>query len=318
MSALKRKTVTETLTDELKFVEVSNIVPNRNQPRKDFNQKELEELAESIDVNGMIQPIAVRLLEEPAEDGEEYELIAGERRWRAHILLDKKRIKAIISVHTENESSLLALIENLQRTDLSPIEEAYALRSLMEKGKFTQETLAKQIGKSRPHVANALRLIKLESAIQTMITKKELEYWHGLNILSLPKEEQLAMAQKAVDKKWSVAELKKHVDKATGKNDVKDHNEVLQEEKEIEEQEKIQGPKHPIPDDYILIKIDSKSEEELETIVSAFIDTAGFHCFFNEDIKTEIKRATSPLQKLNEERKAAKLLKEQEKEQVTE
>ena len=292
--------VKKEITEELTYIAIESIIPNRFQPRKFFDQKELEDLAEAIDSNGLLQPIIVRKLAEPVETGEIYELIAGERRWRAHKHLEKKRIKAIITDHDDNQSATSALIENLQRADLSSIEEAYALRQLMDLNSCTQEALAKQIGKSRPYVANLLRILKLPDEVQAMISKKELDSWHGISLLALPKEKQIEMAQKSVEKDWSVAELKKNIDKITGKDIVKD----VEVATEIFDTEEV---KNPVPNTYILVKLDS--EDERQHVLTS-LKEAGFNVFLNEDIKTEIKRATSPLIKVNEERASKKAAKE--------
>ena len=272
--------------ETLQYIPVNLIVPNKFQPRKFFDQKELEDLADSIDANGLLQPIVVRKLETQLETGEVYELIAGERRWRAHKHLEKKRIKSLVTEHDDSQSATLALIENLQRSDLSSMEEAYALRQLMDLTKMTQEAVAKKIGKSRPYVANILRLIQLPDEIQTMISKKELDSWQGLNLLSAPKEHQVELAQKSFEKNWTVAELIKHIDKITGKDLVKEEAEKAKDEaKKIAE-----ALKHPIPDRYILLKL---TEDDVLSDVIESLKASGFEYFQNEEIKIEIKQATS-------------------------
>jgi len=290
------------VSEELTYIDVANIIPNKFQPRKFFDQKELEDLAEAIDSNGLLQPIIVRKLLEQADGGEEYELIAGERRWRAHKLLEKSKIKAIVTDHGDNTSATLALIENLQRADLSAIEESYALSQLMDLEGCTQDVLAKKIGKSRSYVANSLRILKLPDEVQAMISKKELEAWHGISLLALPQEKQLEVAQKAVEKSWSVAELKNQIDKVTNKT-------PKAEKVETEEAVVDLTVKYPVPDIFILIKLDAESERQ--DVLDSLSD-AGLVFYLNEDIKSEIKAATSPLLKVNEERAAKKALKQEE------
>ena len=269
------------LKEELKYILVTSIVPNRFQPRKDFNQQDLEELAKSIDENGLLQPVVVRKLVEPAETGEIYELIAGERRWRAHKILDETRIKALITEHDDCKSAAMALIENLQRSNLSAIEQACAMRQLMTLGNFTQETIAKRIGKSRSYVANTLRLLQAPTEIQTLLSRKQLETWHVLSLLMLPPEQQIELANKTVEKGWSITTLKERVDKLTGRAEKK---------KEVEgKAEKEDAPKSPVPARYILIRLED--EAELEN-VKASLTEGGLRFFQNEDIKLEIKRAT--------------------------
>lgn len=295
------KRESEQPVESIEYLSVDEIIPNRFQPRKTFNDKELEDLAESIDQNGLLQPISVRKIHD-AEHGDKYELIAGERRWRAHKLLGKSRIKAIVGSFDDNKSAALALIENLQRSNLSGIEEAYALRNLMDMYGYNADKMAKKIGKSRSYVANAVRLINLPDDVKAMISLKKLDSWHGLTLLSLPTAEvQSELAHKAIEKEWSVADLKTAVEKITGKDEARKNNEkkkgLTEETKPSLETVGTEGPKHPVPDNYILIKVDS--QEELEDI-SASLSEAGLTVFFKEDIRNEIKKATSPIKSIRE------------------
>lgn len=164
-------------------VKISLIDVNKNQPRKNFDQKALEELAESIRANGLLQPIVL------IRKGERYEIVAGERRFRAFRILGESTIPAIVKNLTNRQAMELALVENLQREDLSPIEEAKAINLLIEKFSLTQQELAQRIGKSRPAIANALRLITLPEEIQKLIDEGRISAGHGRAILSLEKEE---------------------------------------------------------------------------------------------------------------------------------
>ena len=146
------------------MVAVDQIDPNPYQPRRNFDDAKLEELAASIREHGVVQPIVVRPL-----GGSRYELVAGERRWRACRLLSMESVPAVIKDLSASQTTELALIENIQREDLSPIEEAGALRTLMQEFDFTQEQLALRLGKSRPYVANILRLLQLPNEVQELL-----------------------------------------------------------------------------------------------------------------------------------------------------
>lgn len=161
-------------------LEVSRLVPNPHQPRKEFKPEALEELAASIRSKGVLQPILV----EPREDGS-YTIVAGERRYRAALLAGLTRVPAIIRTFTEQERLEIALIENLQREDLTPIEEAKAYRTLMETSGLSQEELAERIGKNRSTIANTLRLLKLPEDMQEAIHSGSLSPGHARAILSI-------------------------------------------------------------------------------------------------------------------------------------
>ena len=166
-------------------LKLSEIEPNREQPRKRFDEEALTQLAESIRIHGVIQPLLVR----PAAGGT-YQLVAGERRWRAARMAGLTEVPAVIKELSEQEAMELALIENLQREDLNPIEEALGYQELMDAYGFTQEQVAKRVGKSRSAVANALRLISLPEEIRPMLEDGSLSAGHARALLSLddPKE----------------------------------------------------------------------------------------------------------------------------------
>lgn len=176
--------------NEVLNISMERIVPGKHQPRKDFDRKKLEELVQSIKSHGIIQPIVVT----PAGDGN-YELVAGERRWRAGKIAGMKEIPAIVKQVNEREMAEIALIENLQREDLNLLEEAEAYRKLMEVHCLNQEEIAQKVGKSRPVIANALRILQLPSPIKEMIKKQELSAGHAKAILGL--KDQAAMVQLA-------------------------------------------------------------------------------------------------------------------------
>jgi len=162
---------------------VSDIVPNTLQPRVTFNQEALQELAESIQAHGVLQPVLVR----PLASGK-YELIAGERRFRAAQLAGLKEVPVIVRETTDSDALAIALIENIQREDLNPIETACAYRQLMEEFDLTQSELARQVGKAQPSIANAVRLLRLSVEIQDSIRTGRLSEEHGKALLSVSDE----------------------------------------------------------------------------------------------------------------------------------
>ena len=171
---------------------IHKVEPNPDQPRKDFDPEELQSLADSIATHGVVQPLTVRELPNGY-----YQIIAGERRWRAARLAEVKEIPAVIMEADDKKVMELALIENLQRQDLNPVEEAMGYQTLMQEYGMTQEDAAKQVGKSRPAVANALRLLNLSDKVLEMVRKGELSAGHARAILSLKTQKlQEAAAQK--------------------------------------------------------------------------------------------------------------------------
>ena len=187
-------------------VRISEVEPNRKQPRQNFDEEKLEELAESIKTFGLLQPILVQ-----KRDGY-YEIIAGERRWRAALKAGLKEVPVIIRDYTEKEILELSLIENIQRENLNPIEEAQAYKRLMDEFGLGQNEVAQRVSKSRPAVANSLRLLKLEENVQKMLIDGQISMGHARALLPLEiPEEQLAVAQKIAQKELSVRETEKLV-----------------------------------------------------------------------------------------------------------
>lgn len=179
---------------------IHKVEPNPGQPRQDFDEEELQALADSIAAHGIIQPLTVRQL-----SGEYYQIIAGERRWRAARLAGLSEVPAVVIDADDKKTMELALIENLQRQDLNPVEEALGYRSLMEDYGLTQEDTAAQVGKSRSAVANALRLLALTPAVLEMVRNGSLTAGHARAVLTLKEEKlQLAAAQKIVNLSLSV------------------------------------------------------------------------------------------------------------------
>ncbi len=184
----------ETVSSPSNLLPLHKIEPNPNQPRKVFDEEALEDLAESIREHGLIQPIAVR----PEENGY-YRIIAGERRWRAARIAGLAEVPVLILNADDKAVMELAMIENLQRKDLNPIEEARGYQTLMDEYGLTQEEAAERVGKSRPAVANALRLLLLPRELQDMLVSGELSAGHARALLALPKKsQQLQAAQKVV------------------------------------------------------------------------------------------------------------------------
>lgn len=187
-------------------INISEIQPDKSQPRKKFDQTALEELAESIREHGVLQPLLIR----PMQDGMGYQIVAGERRWRAAKLAGLTEVPAIIKELTEREAAELALVENLQREDLGPVEEAKGYQNLAENYGLTQEEIAKRVGKSRPVVANALRLLGLAPEVLDFLEDGKLTTGHAKVLLSIEdKAQQLRAATVVVEQKLSVRETEK-------------------------------------------------------------------------------------------------------------
>ena len=190
--------------DRLTMVAVNDIQPGRYQPRVQMDDAALQELAESIKAQGVIQPVIVR------ERGlSQYELIAGERRWRASQLAGLSEIPVVIKSISDETALAMGLIENLQRENLNPIEEARGLKRLADEFSLTHETIAKAVGKSRSAISNSLRLLGLPEPVQDMLYQRRLEMGHARALLTLPVVDQLMLAQKAVKNGWSVREVER-------------------------------------------------------------------------------------------------------------
>lgn len=207
------------------IVDINKIEPNRKQPRKDFDQDSLLELSDSIKQYGLIQPILV------VDRGTFYEIVAGERRWRASKLAGLKEVPVIIRNFTEQEIVEIALIENLQRKDLNPIEEALAYKRLMTEFNLKQDEVALRVSKNRATVANSIRLLKLCDNVQQMLIDNELTEGHARALLSIDNaDEQYKAALKIYNEKMSVRDVEKYV-KNLGKPEtvkpVKEINESL-------------------------------------------------------------------------------------------
>ena len=187
-------------------IKISEIDPNMGQPRKKFDEDELLELAESIKIHGVIQPIIL------TKRGKRYEIIAGERRWRASKLAGLVKIPAVIREYTDKEIMEVSLIENIQRQDLNPIEEATAFKNLIDEYKMKQDDLAERVSKSRSAITNALRLLKLDDKVKAMLAEGLISTGHARALLAVEdKNKQQILATKIFDEKLSVRETEKLV-----------------------------------------------------------------------------------------------------------
>ena len=168
--------------DRVLYIDINDIKPNKDQPRKTFNEEKLKDLANSIKENGVIQPLIIR----KAQNG--YELVAGERRWRAARIAEIKKVPCIIRNFDEKQNMIVAIIENMQRENLDPIEEALGLNEMIKRFEFTQEQVSNALGKSRAYIANSLRLLKLPEKIQNMIIEGRISAAHGRTIITIKDE----------------------------------------------------------------------------------------------------------------------------------
>lgn len=189
----------EHVKNQVVEVPLKDIVPNRYQPRKVFDRQAIEELAQTIQEHGLLQPIIVREYE-----AGKYEIIAGERRFRAMTSLNWATAPAIVEKMSDEETASLALIENLQRSNLSPVEEAQAYRKLMDLNHLTQRTLAEGMGKSQSFVANKLRLLQLAEPVQTAILNHQITERHGRALLNLKQVDQATMLAEVISHEWTV------------------------------------------------------------------------------------------------------------------
>lgn len=201
---------TETSSKEVtkpdEYIKITKVEPNRNQPRKTFDEDELQELADSIKIHGVIIPILV------VNRGDYYEIVAGERRWRAAKIAGLKEVPVIIRDYSEKEIAEISLIENIQRTDLNPIEEALAYKSLIDEYNYKQDELAERVAKSRTAITNTMRLLKLCPEVQEMVISEMISAGHARALLAItdPKE-QYEIAQRVFDEKLSVRDIEKLV-----------------------------------------------------------------------------------------------------------
>lgn len=191
------------------YVDINNIKPNKSQPRKNFNEEKLQDLANSIKSNGVIQPLVVR------KSGDIYELVAGERRWRASKIAGLKNIPCIVRNFDDKQNMIVAIIENMQREDLDPIDEANGLRTMIKKLDMTQEEASAALGKSRAYIANSMRLLNLPEKIQKLVSDGAISAAHGRTLMGIKdKNLQIAMCDKILKSGLSVRATEKLVEKA--------------------------------------------------------------------------------------------------------
>ncbi|HJQ23503.1 MAG TPA: ParB/RepB/Spo0J family partition protein [Blastocatellia bacterium] len=196
----------QTSESDLIDLDIDLLYPTESQPRRVFNQEKLNELAQSIKVNGIIQPIVAR------RDGERFQIIAGERRWRAAQMAGLQKIPCLIREVADDSVLEISLIENIQREDLNPIEEATAYKRLIDNLSLSQEEVAKRVGKDRSSVTNALRLLRLPTEIQQLVEEEKLSMGHGRALLALDAvEDQLQLAKEIIEKSLSVRETERLV-----------------------------------------------------------------------------------------------------------
>ena len=268
-SEVKKEVVVEKVVKkEEVMLKITEVEPSREQPRKNFNEDALLELADSIKQFGIIQPLIVQ------KQDDYYEIIAGERRWRAAKLAGLKEVPVIIKNYTEQERVEIALIENIQREDLNPIEEALAFRRLLTEFELKQDELAERVSNSRTAVTNSMRLLKLDERVQQMVVDEKISTGHARALLAVEdKEQQYTLANKIFDEKLSVREterlMKNFQKEKENKKSQKTENEFIY--KGIEEKIKmILGTKVTVnhkKNNKGRIEIEYYSNEELERIM---------------------------------------------------
>ena len=234
------------------YVKITKVEPNREQPRKNFDEDALLELSESIKQFGLLQPILVQ------DRDTYYEIIAGERRWRAAKLAGLKEVPVIIRKYTEQEIVEISLIENIQREDLNPIEEAQAYKRLLTEFNLKQDEVAERVSKSRTAVTNSMRLLKLSDEVQQMVISEMISTGHARALLAIEdKEQQYTLAQKIFDERLSVREVEKLVKVLT---------------KPIKEKKETDKPKDL---SFIFQDMENKLKESLGTKVSIISKGSG-------------------------------------------
>lgn len=187
-------------------LDLDRIFPNPDQPRKNFDEGSLNDLAVSIKEHGVIMPLIVNKCPD-----QRYMIIAGERRYRAALIAGLVTVPAIVKEYDQKTIQEIALIENLQREDLNPIEAAYGMKRLMEEHNLTQEVLAERLGKSRPAIANTLRLLTLSESVIALVREGKLSSGHARTLVPVPKDEQEALARECIKNGWSVREMERAV-----------------------------------------------------------------------------------------------------------
>ncbi len=229
---LSSKTEESTNTKEYKIINISSILVNKNQPRKRFDKNILNELAESIKKQGVLQPIVVRRTK-----NSEFEIVAGERRWRAAQIAGLHEMPAIIKTFSDDQAMEIALIENIQRENLNPVEEARAFKFLSEKNNNNHEEIANLVSKSQSHISNMIRLLELDEEILELIEDKKLSMGHARALIGVPNS--IDLAKEIINKKLSVREIEKKTaiykkSKSKTNKSLKDPN-IIDLERELSE-----------------------------------------------------------------------------------
>jgi len=206
--------------DSVRTIKINDIEPRKDQPRKSFDDESIQSLADSITIHGVLQPIIVR---ENSDYPGNYEIIAGERRWRAAKMAGLSEIPVVVVDGDDLKIAQISLVENVQRENLNPVEEAFAYQALIERFGLTQEQLSKEVGRSRSTIANMLRLIDLPDEVLEFLKDEKITNGHARAILGLDNEDQMiALAQKTYEKDLSVREVEKAVRQILAQNDVEE------------------------------------------------------------------------------------------------
>ncbi|MCQ2548316.1 MAG: ParB/RepB/Spo0J family partition protein [Clostridia bacterium] len=269
-TSTKSSSTPEPADNAIVYIDINDIEPNKNQPRKTFDQDKLEDLANSIIENGIIQPIVVR------KTGNTYEIVAGERRWRASRIAQLKTVPCIVRTLSDEENMLFAIIENMQREDLNPVEEARGLEQMIENYGLTQEQVSKAVGKSRPYIANCLRLLKLPQEVLALVEDGSISNGHARALINMKDDkEKLKLANKAAKEGLSVREVENIVKdgpkkKAEPRKKRKDPN-LEQVEADLK---KALGTKVNIKESGKkgVIEIEYYNKEELERLIALLKD----------------------------------------------
>jgi len=217
--------------DRILYIDINDIRPNSAQPRLNFDEEKLAELANSIKTNGVITPLIVR------ESANGYELVAGERRWRASRQAGLRTVPCIVRDFDDRQNAIVAIIENMQREDLDPIEEALGLRSMTEKYGFTQEQVSASLGRSRTYITNSIRLLKLPEEIQKYVSSGQMSAAHGRTIINIPdKAKQKEIAEKIIRNDLSVRATERLAEKV--KDELRPECKKRRKHKEVSAEEK--------------------------------------------------------------------------------
>ena len=250
--------------EEVVYLYLDDIIPNRFQPREVFDEKPLKELAVSIKEHGVIQPIIVRKVED------KYEIIAGERRYKASALAGLTKIPAIVRDLDDKETSKVALLENLQRKNLNPVEEAKTYQKILELDQMTQEELAKTMGKSQSAVANKLRLLALPDEIQEALLKEKISERHARSLLNLEgTEKQKEMLKKIIDNKMTVRQVEEEIKGQNTSNDTTNENKEQGEVLEISMNNDIPSELSFIPDNPLMPNLNGESNDTSTPILTS-------------------------------------------------